>query len=75
MNILRKILNRRVMQTRNGIRVMLSESDGQEQLTLEAPGGQKLTIKDGPALIEIVDVNDNSLRLDGAVSQSMLRQG
>src|SRR5689334_4483275 len=65
MNILRKILGPRAPQTRNGIRVMLSQSDGQEQLILETPNGQKLTVKDGPGSIEIVDVNSNSLRLDG----------
>ena len=38
--------------------------DGQEKLILETPGGQKVTMKDGPGAVEIVDSNGNSMKLE-----------
>ena len=36
---------------RNGIKVTLDDTDGREQLVLETPGGQKVTLQDGPGRI------------------------
>ena len=54
---------KKVLRSRNGVKVTLDDSDGREQLVLETPGGQKVTLKDGPGAIELSDSNGNSLKL------------
>ncbi len=56
--------NRKVLRSRNGVKLTLDDTSGQEQLILETPGGQKLTLKDGPGTVEIVDSNGNSIKLE-----------
>lgn len=56
--------NRKVLRSRNGVKVTLDDSDGQEKMILETPGGQKITLKDGPGAVEIVDSNGNSVKLE-----------
>jgi uncharacterized protein involved in type VI secretion and phage assembly len=58
--------NRKVVRSRNGVKVTLDDQSGQEQLILETPGGQKVTLKDGPGSVEIVDSNGNSIKLEAA---------
>jgi uncharacterized protein involved in type VI secretion and phage assembly len=55
---------RKVLRSRNGVKVTLDDQDGQEKLILETPGGQKVTMKDGPSSVEIVDSNGNSVKLE-----------
>jgi uncharacterized protein involved in type VI secretion and phage assembly len=55
--------NRKVLRSRNGVKVTLDDQSGQEKLILETPGGQRVTLKDGPGVIEIVDSNGNSVKL------------
>lgn len=55
---------RKVIRSRNGVRITLDDQDGQESLMLETPGGQKITMKDGPGAVEIVDSNGNSVMLE-----------
>lgn len=57
---------KKVLRSRNGVKVTLDDTDGQEQLVLETPGGQKVTLKDGPGAIELVDSNGNSVKLESA---------
>lgn len=57
---------RKVLRSRNGVKITLDDTDGQEQMILETPGGQKVTLKDGPGTIEIVDSNGNSIKLEPA---------
>ena len=57
---------KKVLRSRNGVRVTLDDTDGREQMILETPGGQKITLKDGPGAIEIVDSNGNSIKLEAA---------
>ncbi len=57
---------KKVLRSRNGVKVTLDDQDGQEQLILETPGGQKLTLKDGPGSVEVVDSNGNSVKLEAA---------
>jgi uncharacterized protein involved in type VI secretion and phage assembly len=57
---------RKVICSRNGVKVTLDDQDGQEQIILETPGGQKLTMKDGPGSVEIDDSNGNSIKLESA---------
>ena len=58
--------NLKVMRSRKGVKVTLDDSDGQEQMVLETPGGQKLTLKDGPGSCELVDSNGNSIKLESS---------
>jgi hypothetical protein len=43
--------------------VVLDDADGQESFLVETPGGQKITLRDGPGSVEVTDANGNSLRL------------
>jgi len=55
---------KKVLRSRNGVKITLDDQNGQEQLILETPGGQKATLKDGPGSVEIVDSNGNSVKLE-----------
>lgn len=57
---------RKVLRSRNGVKVTLDDQDGQEKFICETPGGQKITLKDGPGAVEIVDSNGNSVKLESA---------
>ena len=57
---------RKVVRSRNGVRITLDDTDGQEKLILETPGGQRVTLSDGPGAIEIVDSSANSVKLDAS---------
>jgi hypothetical protein len=52
------------LRSRNGVQVTLDDTDGQEKMVLETPGGQRVTLKDGPGAVEIVDSNGNSVKLE-----------
>ena len=54
----------KVLRSRNGVKITLDDTDGQETLVLETPGGQTVTLKDGPGSVEIVDSNGNSVKLE-----------
>lgn len=58
--------NLKVLRSRNGVKVTLDDTTGQEQLVLETPGGCKLTLKDGPGSCELVDSNGNSAKFESA---------
>ena len=57
---------KKVLRSRNGVKVTLDDSDGQEKFITETPGGQKFTLKDGPGAVEIVDSNGNSIKLEAS---------
>lgn len=54
---------RKVLRSRNGVTLTFDDQDGAEQMVLETPGGQKLTLKDGGGAIAIEDSNGNSVQL------------
>ncbi len=58
--------HKKVLRSRNGVQVTLDDQDGQETLLLETPGGQKITLKDGPGQVLIEDSNGNSVKLESA---------
>ena len=58
--------NKKVLRSRNGVKVTLDDQSGQETFICETPGGQKITLKDGPGSVEIVDSNGNSVKLETA---------
>ncbi len=57
---------KKIIRSRNGVKVTLDDTDGQEQFVVETPGGQKITLKDGPGSIAIEDSNGNSIKLETA---------
>src|SRR5215212_550880 len=54
---------KKVIRSRNGVKITLDDTDGQEKLILETPGGQRVTMKDGPGEVDIEDGNGNSVKL------------
>lgn len=54
----------KVIRSRNGVKITLDDTDGQETLILETPAGQKVTLKDGPGSVTAEDSNGNSVTLD-----------
>jgi uncharacterized protein involved in type VI secretion and phage assembly len=57
---------KKVLRSRNGVKLTMDDDDGQEKFILETPGGQKLTLKDGPGVVEIVDSSGNSMKLESS---------
>jgi uncharacterized protein involved in type VI secretion and phage assembly len=57
---------RKVLCSRNGVKMTLDDHDGQEEFIVETPGGQKITLKDGPGVVEIVDSNGNSIKMEAS---------
>jgi len=57
---------KKVLRSRNGVKLTLDDQDGQEQFIAETPGGQKVTLKDGPGSIIIEDSNGNSIKLESS---------
>jgi uncharacterized protein involved in type VI secretion and phage assembly len=56
----------KTLRSRNGVKVTLDDTDGTEQMLLETPGGQKVTLKDGPGAVSIEDSNGNSIKLESS---------
>lgn len=52
------------IRSKNGVTVTLDDHDGREMLKLETPGGQAMTLQDGPGSVKIEDSNGNSVTLD-----------
>lgn len=58
--------NIKSIRSRNGVKVTLDDTSGSEQMILETPGGQKLTLRDGAAGVEIEDSNGNTVTIEAA---------
>ena len=58
--------NIKKLRSRNGVQITLDDSDGQEKLIMETPGGQRITLEDGPGKVEVVDSNGNSVTMEAA---------
>src|SRR5262249_35824665 len=56
--------NLKVLRSRNGVKITLDDTTGQENCIVETPGGQKITLHDGPGSVEIVESNGNSVKLE-----------
>ncbi|MGO9428656.1 phage baseplate assembly protein V [Rhodoblastus sp.] len=57
---------RKTIRSRNGVKIVLDDTDGSESLTLVTPAGQTITLKDSPASIELQDSNGNDVKLDAS---------
>lgn len=58
--------NIKSLRSRNGVKITLDDSQGQEKLKLETPGGQSLTLQDGPGVVEIRDSNGNTVKMESS---------
>jgi uncharacterized protein involved in type VI secretion and phage assembly len=58
--------NLKVMCSRNGVKITLDDTNGQENCIVETPAGQKITLHDGPGSVEVVDSNGNSVKLQAS---------
>lgn len=56
--------NIKTLVSRQNIRVTLDDTKGQETVTIETPGGQVVTIKDGPSLVELKDSTGHVVKLE-----------
>jgi hypothetical protein len=56
----------KVIRSRNGVKLTLDDTDGQEKFVVETPGGQKVTLSDSPAGVEVVDSGGNSVKLESS---------
>lgn len=57
---------KKVLRSRNGVKMTLDDQDGQEQLIVETPGGQKITLHDGPGTVTVEDSNGNSIKMEAS---------
>lgn len=57
---------RKVIRSKNGVKLTLEDRDGRERFTVETPGKQKITLRDGPGRITIEDRHGNRVRLEEA---------
>ncbi len=57
---------KKVIRSRNGVKITLDDQDGQEKFIVETPGGQKVTLQDGPGSVELVDRNGNSIKMESS---------
>ncbi|KAA3655486.1 MAG: type IV secretion protein Rhs [Calditrichaeota bacterium] len=58
--------NIKSIRSRNGVKITMDDSSGQEQMILETPGGQRVSLQDGPGVIELQDSNGNSVRMESS---------
>lgn len=56
----------KVIRSKNGVTLTLDDRQGQERFVVETPGGQTVTLADGPGRIVIEDANGNRVELAGA---------
>jgi uncharacterized protein involved in type VI secretion and phage assembly len=56
----------KVIHSRQGLIVTLDDQAGQERLAIESPGGQSISLKDGPGSITLTDSNGNTITLETA---------
>lgn len=63
---------RNVLRSRGGLKITLNDQAGAESFVVEAPGGQKFLLQNGPGQIELSDGNGNVLELqaDGIIVNS-----
>ena len=56
--------NKKLLRSRNGVKITLDDQSGQESFIIETPGGQKIMLQDGPGALEIMDSNGNSVKFE-----------
>lgn len=56
----------KVIRSRRGVTLTMDDSSGQERFVVETPGGQRITLSDGPGAVKIEDANGNSASFETA---------
>jgi uncharacterized protein involved in type VI secretion and phage assembly len=56
--------NKKSLVSRRNLRVTLDDTEGQETITIKTPGGQVVTIQDGPDLVELRDTTGHVIKLE-----------
>jgi uncharacterized protein involved in type VI secretion and phage assembly len=56
--------NKKVLQSRNGVKITLDDNSGQERFVVETPAGQHIILSDGPGSIAIEVGKDATIKLD-----------
>lgn len=56
----------KTLRSRNGVVIRMEDKDGRERLTLETPGGQRMTLSDGPGRLHLEDSNGNTVTLESS---------
>ncbi len=56
----------KTIRSRNGVQITLDDTDGKETMTLKTPGGQTVTLADGPGSIALQDSNGNSIQMQAS---------
>ena len=56
----------KMIRSRNGVKITLDDTDGSERCVIETPGGQKMTLSDGPGVVTLADANGNTVKLETA---------
>jgi len=57
---------KKVIRSKNGVTVTLDDQSGQERFIAETPGGQRITLSDGPGTVKVEDANGNSAEFASA---------
>lgn len=57
---------KKVLRSRRGVQIAIQDREGKESITIETPGGQRLTLQDGPAGVTIEDASKNRVQLGAA---------
>lgn len=58
--------NRKILRSRNGVKLTMDDSAGAERLELETPGGRTVHLDDQGQQIVVEDRNGNTIRLDAS---------
>ncbi len=58
--------NKKVIVSRQNIRITLDDTQGQVAVTIETPGGQVVTLNDTPASVELKDSSGNSIKMESS---------
>jgi uncharacterized protein involved in type VI secretion and phage assembly len=56
----------KVIRSRRGVTLTMDDSAGQERFVVETPGGQRITLSDGPGAVKVEDANGNSASFETA---------
>lgn len=58
--------NIKSIRSRNGVKVTFDDTQGEEKLILETPGGQRVTLQDSAAEVLVEDSNGNSVTMNSS---------
>ena len=58
--------NIKSIKSRKNIKITFDDSNGQEKLTIETPGGRKVILADGENKIELSDMTGNSIKMESS---------